>query len=149
MSEAAWALWREGAVRGYAADKVRVGAWPEDGAVARADREFIELLPNGLATPGHELRSIVNESGHVVGTLWFGPLHEAGKGQGFIWDIEVLAEARGQGYGRAALLALEPIARAAGYDSIGLHVFGDNDVARHLYRSSGYLETGIMMRKAL
>jgi RimJ/RimL family protein N-acetyltransferase len=45
--------------------------------------------------------------------------------------------------------ALEPIARDLGYDEIGLHVFGDNEVARHLYRSSGYVETDVMMRKTL
>jgi ribosomal protein S18 acetylase RimI-like enzyme len=149
MSVHAWEQWRVGAVRGYGADKVRAGTWPAEGAEARADREFTDLLPEGLATPGHELCSIVNEAGEVVGTLWYGPLHEVGDGSCFIWDIEVLAEARGRGYGRAALVALEPIARDRGYNAIGLHVFGDNEVARHLYRSSGYVETGVMMRKTL
>ena len=149
MSLEAWEQWRSAAVRGYAADKVRVGTWPAEGAEARSEREFADLLPEGLATPGHELRSIVNEAGEVVGTLWFGPHPEAGRGTCFIWDIEVLAEARGRGYGRAALVALEPIARGLGYDAIGLHVFGDNEVARNLYRSSGYVETDVTMRKTL
>ncbi|MCJ7712806.1 MAG: GNAT family N-acetyltransferase [Chloroflexi bacterium] len=149
MSVETWEQWRVASVRGYAADKVRVGAWPAEGAEARADREFTELLPQGLDTPDHELRSIVNESGEVVGTLWFGPLRERSRSTCFIWDIEVVAEARGRGYGRAALLALEPIARDLGYDAIGLHVVGDNEVARHLYRSSGYMEADVMMRKTL
>ncbi len=149
MSVEAWLRWRDAAVRGYAADKVRAGTWPAEGAEARADREFTDLLPQGLATPDHELRSIVNEAGEVVGMIWFGPLRQAGRGECFIWDIEVLEEARGRGYGRAALVALEPMARDRGYDSIGLHVFGDNGVARHLYRSSGYIETDVMMRKTL
>jgi ribosomal protein S18 acetylase RimI-like enzyme len=149
MSLVAWEQWRVAAVRGYAADKVRVGTWPAEGAEARADREFTDLLPEGLATPGHDLRSIVDEAGEVVGTLWFGPHPQAGRGMCFIWDIEIVAEARGRGYGRAALAALEPIVRDLGYDEIGLHVFGDNEVARHLYRSSGYTETDVMMRKAL
>ena len=149
MSAQEWERWRVGAVRGYAADKVRAGTWPAEGAEARADRDFTDVLPEGLATPGHELCSIVNEAGEVVGMLWFGPLREAGRGECFIWDIEVRAEARGHGYGRAALVALEPMARARGYSSIGLHVFGDNEVARNLYRSSGYVETDVMMRKTL
>ena len=91
----------------------------------------------------------MNEAGEVVGTLWFGPRHETDPGTCFIWDIEVLAEARGRGYGRAALVALEPIARDLGYSTIGLHVFADNEVARQLYRSSGYTETDVMMRKTL
>jgi len=149
MTVEAWDRWRGGAVRGYAADKVRAGAWPAEGAEARSDEEFRTLLPQGLATPGHDLRSIVNEAGEVVGTLWFGPVREGGRGTCFIWDIEVIAEARGLGYGRAALAALEPLARERGFTSIGLHVFGDNEVARNLYRSSGYAETDVMMRKVL
>jgi ribosomal protein S18 acetylase RimI-like enzyme len=149
MSLEAWEQWRAAAVRGYAADKVRVGTWPAEGAEARSEREFADLLPQGLATPGHELRSIVSEAGEVVGTLWFGPLRDASQCTCFIWDIEVLAEVRGRGYGRAALAALEPIASALGYDTIGLHVFGDNEVARNLYRSSGYIETDVMMRKTI
>ena len=149
MSVEAWEHWRAGAVRSYAKDKVRVGAWSADEAEERSEREFAQLLPDGLATPGHDLRSIVNEAGKVVGALWFGPLNEIGRGMCFIWDIEVVEAARGHGYGRAALAALEPIARDLGYDAIGLHVFGDNEIARGLYRSSGYVETDVSMRKAL
>jgi ribosomal protein S18 acetylase RimI-like enzyme len=149
MSPETFAHWRATSVRSYAADKVRVGTWPAEGAEARAEQEFTSLLPDGLETPDHDLRSIVNESGDVVGMLWFGPLREGGRSTCFIWDIEVAEEARGHGYGRAALLALEAIARDLGYGEIGLHVFGDNEVARHLYRSSGYVETDVMMRKRL
>ncbi len=149
MTGEAWARWRSGSVRSYALDKVRAGAWPADGAEERSEREFAHLLPNGLATPGHDLRSIVNDAGEIVGALWFGPIDEIGRGMCFIWDLEIHETARGRGYGRAALAALEPIAVDQGYDAIGLHVFGDNDVARGLYRSSGYIETDVSMRKNL
>jgi ribosomal protein S18 acetylase RimI-like enzyme len=56
---------------------------------------------------------------------------------------------RGRGYGRAAPEALEPLAISLGYGSIGLHVFGDNEVARRLYRSAGYAETDVSMLKRL
>jgi hypothetical protein len=45
--------------------------------------------------------------------------------------------------------ALEVLVRALGYDAIRLHVFGDYDVARHLYRSVGYWETDVSMIKRL
>ena len=141
--------WQVAAIRGYADDKVRIGAWPADEALARSEREFAELLPDGQATAGHELRSIVDETGAIVGALWFGPVASLGPGTCFIWDIEVAPEARGRGHGRAALEALEPVARELGYDAIALHVFGDNTVARNLYRSSGYVETDVSMRKRL
>jgi len=112
ISPEAFERWRTVAIRGYAADKVRVGAWPAEGAEERSERDFATLLPDGLATPGHHFRSIVNDAGVAVGVLWFGPLREIGRGMCFIWDIEVDAKARGRGYGRAALLALEPVARS-------------------------------------
>jgi ribosomal protein S18 acetylase RimI-like enzyme len=77
------------------------------------------------------------------------PRDAPGTGTCFIWNIVVRAEVRGQGYGRAALLALEPLARALGYAAIGLHVFADNVVARELYRTSGYAETDVTVVKPL
>ena len=149
MSATTWEQWRIATIREYAIDKVRVGAWPAEGAESRATLEFARLLPDGRATSGHDFRSIVNEEGEVVGAVWLGPTDEIGLGAMFIWDIVVAAAFRGRGYGRAALSLIEPIARELGYDAIRLHVFGDNDVARNLYRSAGYVETDVSMLKQL
>jgi len=40
-------------------------------------------------------------------------------------------------------------ARARGIGRLELNVFGGNDVARHLYRSLGYVETSVQMGKDL
>ncbi len=128
---------------------VRVGAWPAEGAEARAASLFARLVPDGQSTTGHEFRSIVIESGETVGAIWLAPHAEIGRGTAFLWDIVIEPDRQGQGYGRAALEALETLARALGYDSIRLHAFGDNDVARHLYRAVGYVETDVSMRKRL
>ena len=149
MAPDAWPAWRDASIQGYAADMARVGTWPADEAEARAAAELTHILPQGPDTPGHEFRSIVADDGRVVGHLWFGPANEIGRGAAFILDIAVVPQARGHGYGRAALTALEPVVRALGYDSIQLHVFGDNEVARSLYRTSGYVETDVAMRKTL
>lgn len=150
MSAQEWERWRGTAVRAYAADKVRVGTWSAEDAEARSERAFAELLPEGRDTGGHELRSIVTEAGETVGVLWFaGRTDEMGRSVAFIYDIEVHDASRGHGFGRAALQALESLARSLGYTAIGLHVFGDNEIARNLYRTSGYLETDVMMRKPL
>ncbi len=149
MTAEAWDAWHDSSVRDYAVEKVRAGTWTADEAQARSEADFASLLTDGLATPGHELRSIVTEAGEVVGALWFAPLREIGSGECFIYDIVVNEDARGHGYGRAAMMALEPLAKSLGYDRIGLHVFGDNKVARELYRTSGYVETDVMMRKTL
>jgi ribosomal protein S18 acetylase RimI-like enzyme len=149
MSAAAWTAWRAGSIARYAADNVRIGAWPADGAEARATRDFEHILPDGQATPGHEFRSILGDSGATVGVLWFAPNPPGQRQAIFIWDIEIDPRHRGQGHGRAALEALEPIARSLGYDEIELHTFGDNEVARNLYRSAGYREVNVSMVKRL
>ncbi len=149
MAPDAWEVWRVTSIAAFAADMVRIGAWPAAQAQVRASTEFAQILPAGRATRGHEFRSIVTEGGETVGTLWFGPHDGAGRGAAFIWDIVIAAESRGRGYGRAALLALEPIVRQLGYDAIRLHVFGDNEVARNLYRSTGFVETDVSMQKRL
>ncbi len=128
---------------------VRVGAWPAEGAEARAASLFAHLVPDGQRTAGHEFRSVVNESGEVVGAIWFAPDTETGQAAAYLWDIVIEPEHQGRGYGRAALEALEALVRALGYDAIRLHVFGDNDVARRLYRAVGYAETDVSMIKRL
>ena len=149
MSTAAWADWRSRSIARYAGDNVRVGAWPADGAEARAALDFEHILPDGQATPGHEFCSILNDGGTPVGALWFAPNPPGQRHAIFIWDIEIDPRHRGQGHGRAALDALEPIARSLGYEEIELHTFGDNEIARNLYRSAGYREVNVSMVKRL
>ncbi|MFI5261495.1 MAG: GNAT family N-acetyltransferase [Candidatus Limnocylindrales bacterium] len=149
MTADEWEVWGVGSIAAFAADMVRLRRWPAAEAEARATAQFKQILPAGRETPGHEFRSIVAEAGETVGYLWFGPHDGGGPSAAFIWDLVIDAAFRGRGYGRAALLALEPVARELGYDAIRLHVFGDNEVARLLYRSSGYLETDVSMLKRL
>jgi RimJ/RimL family protein N-acetyltransferase len=149
MSAEAWEAWRVASIRGYAEEKVTAGTWPSDSAQERAVAEFGELLPQGQQTPGHEFRAIVTESQEPVGVIWLAPQREIGSGAAFIFDIVINEDRRGRGYGRAAMEALEPLARSLGYDKIRLHVFGHNAVARNLYASVGYSETDLMMEKRL
>ena len=145
----AWQRWTADSIPAYAADKVRVGAWPAEGAEARAAADLLSILPDGQSTPGHDFRSIVNDEGEHVGVLWFAAAEGSLRRAVFIWDILIFEAFRGRGYGRAALSALEPIVRELGYAEIGLHVFGDNEIARNLYRSAGFVETDVSMVKRL
>jgi ribosomal protein S18 acetylase RimI-like enzyme len=56
---------------------------------------------------------------------------------------------RGKGYGKQAMLMIEEKARELGLNSIGLHVFGSNKVARSLYEAVGYEVTSVNMSKKL
>ena len=50
------------------------------------------------------------------------------------------ADARGRGIGRRLMVALHGSARAAGVKRMALSAEQDNDVARRLYRSLGYVD---------
>jgi ribosomal protein S18 acetylase RimI-like enzyme len=117
---------------------------PDDEAQAKVDRDVSAVLPDGLGTPGTWIWA-VEEGGRVVGTLFVG-IRDGGA---WLYDVTIAEGERGKGYGRAALTALEDELRELGYDSVGLNVWGDNGVARRLYRSLGWDEESVHMRKAL
>ena len=147
MDEATYLAWRPAVTREYAQEKVKAGNWTESEAEALAEKAFAELLPDGLQTAGHELRSMINDAAERVGYAWFTiEKRDAGRVT-FIYDIEVDEAHRRHGYGRLSLAEIEAFARANGCLGVMLHVFGDNAAARQLYRSAGYLETNVMMLK--
>ncbi len=149
MSAESWPAWAARANAAHVEEMVGLGRWPPEGAEGRSAKEFESLLPAGQATPGHAFLWILRDDGATVGSVWVGADTEIGLGSLFIWDLLIEAEFRGQGHGRATMAALEPFARELGYSSIRLHVFGSNEAARNLYRSSGYLETDVTMLKQI
>ena len=146
MSPERYATWRAHAVADYAAENAKAGHWEPEQALAQSEAQFNELLPNGLDTDGHWLWSVVAESGDEVGMLWIARRRE---GHAFIFDIEMNADRRGEGFGTAAMVALEDWCGANGFGSIGLHVFGHNEGAWRLYKRLGYVETSVQMEKQL
>ena len=68
---------------------------------------------------------------------------------GFIFDVMVAEKFRGKGYGRQVMTLIEEKARELGIQSIGLHVFAYNKVAKNLYESMGYEISSLNMIKQL
>jgi GNAT superfamily N-acetyltransferase len=148
MTPESFLRFRARLVREYAADKVTAGNWPAEGSLQRSEAEMQETLPDGLVTAGHWLWTIEDETGQDVGDMWVGP-NSRDPESIYIYDIEVRPDARGRGIGQGAMEALEAWARGEGYPRIGLQVFGSNDVARRLYQRLGYVETNVLMQKAI
>ncbi|MFF2776801.1 GNAT family N-acetyltransferase [Streptomyces sp. NPDC058052] len=122
---------------------------PEEQARAKAEASHRELLPRGLATPGTAIQVVVL-GGRVAGHVWTGVRElEPGVGAGYVYDIEVGAEQRGKGYGRALMLLAERVTREAGETLLGLHVFAGNTPAIRLYESLGYRTTYVNSAKPL
>ena len=127
--------WQEAQVQAYAQDNLQRSGGDLGRALARSRAEFAEVLPDGLRTPDTSI-VVLTAGKEPVGHLWVA--HHVEAGTSFVYDVEVAPEHRGRGFGRAAMVAADRLARAAGDERVALHVFGGNVTARRLYLSHGY-----------
>ncbi len=127
--------WVEREVAGYVHDITASGSATRDQAETQAAATYTEFIPQGLATPGHSFW-VVESDGALVATIWLG--HAYRPGLSFVYSVSTVPQARGRGFGRAAMLVGEDRALAAGDRSLGLNVFGHNTVAINLYTSLNY-----------
>ena len=132
----------------YAQSHVDAGNWSAGEALDRARAQTVELLREGANSANAVLRTARNDEGVVVGRVWIG-FRDTDRTAAWIYEIEVDETHRGGGYGRALLAAAEQEAAQQGATSIGLNVFGPNQIARDLYTSAGYDVTSIQMSKSL
>lgn len=79
-------------------------------------------------------------AGHVVLTVCFSM--EYGGLRGFVDDLYVRPEARGQGAGAALLGTVRSAALERGLRALHVEVGPDNQIARRLYTRAGYVESG-------
>ncbi|MGI5519707.1 GNAT family N-acetyltransferase [Micromonospora sp. CA-259024] len=150
MSRAEFDRWQTDVVDAYAQDQVTAGTWTADEALHRSAEANRVLLPQGMATPGMFFLLGVLPDGTTIGRLWISLTHPRGVSHcAYLYDIEVVAEHRGRGLGRALLTAAERTAREEGAHALELNVFGSNTTALGLYQSSGYRVTTQQMRKNL
>ncbi|MGU5713753.1 GNAT family N-acetyltransferase [Aeromonas taiwanensis] len=121
----------------------------------QADASLQQLLPQGVATPGHHLLALVpedgsgasNAPGEPLGYLWHAL--DGAAGTTFIYDFYVAPPHRGQGFGKAAMAALEAQLASLGIHQIKLRVAHDNPRALALYQELGFTITGYNMAKHL
>jgi ribosomal protein S18 acetylase RimI-like enzyme len=150
MNEAECQAYLDLAIREYAEDKVQAGNWQPAEALERSAKEFQQLLPEGVATKDNYLYDIEDDAlGAKVGIIWLARIMQGTKPIMFIYDFRIDEAHRRKGYGEQAMRAAEVRAKAFGYDTIALHVFGHNHAARALYEKRGYEITNLNMAKKL
>ncbi len=129
--------YREHLVTAYAEDIFGLGGFRDlAAALVASEQSTVELLPDGVETPGQHLWTAYDKD-TPIGILWIavdGP-------RAYIYDIEVREEQRRQGYGRELLDAGALAARDLAAEELGLNVFGYNDAAHALYERAGYVTT--------
>lgn len=141
-------IWSAHSRAGFAEQQVASGLRQPAEARADAERLFAELLPEGLDTPLHHLWT-VRESGVTVGHLWLQVRPLSTEVEAFLYDVELVATARGRGLGRATMLAAEDAARAWDATVMRLNVFGHNTPALRLYASLGYDVVDVALTRRL
>lgn len=145
LREDEFEAWASAHTLGYAEGMIAFADIPREHAEAKAARDVAAVLPHGVATEGAHLWVVEDERGEPVGSVFLG----VREGGAWLYDITIDEAARGRGFGRAAMLALEAEVEALGYAEVGLNVWGGNDTARSLYRSLGYAEVSVGMKKRL
>jgi len=135
------------AVKEYAKEKIEAGTWQKGNALENAEQTYNRLLPNGLETSGNYFYSIY-ENANMIGYIWFGTDNE-NESNAFIFDFEIYDQYQNNGFGSKAIKLAENEAKKMGFSTIGLHVFGSNERAIHVYQKSGYNITDIKMQKGL
>jgi len=130
----------------YAAEHVRTGEWTEAEALERSRADHAALLPEGVASPGHFLRTVHDAgTGRRVGEVWYG-LRSVGERPEVYW-IGIDPAFRRRGYAAATFRAVEDEARRLGADRLALHVFGANTGARALYETLGFVPVDLVLAK--
>jgi GNAT superfamily N-acetyltransferase len=135
MTEARFRAFQAEVIRGYAADIASSGTLPAADAAVRAATEFDETLPDGLNTANHTFLCLY-AGAEEVAMNWL--CHHREPGASWVYGVGVGERHRGQGYGRAVMIAGEQATLAAGDTHLSLNVFGSNVAATRLYERMGY-----------
>jgi len=149
MTEPEFADWLAAVIPSYAADKVALDRWSKEEAIARAEKEYAQLLPNGLMTDNNFFFALLDASGEAVGSLWFVEAERIGYRVAYLFDLVIKPSHRRRGHAMRALQALEAEAARRGLAGVALQVFGHNLAGRALYSKLGFSPTNIQMYKPL
>lgn len=148
MTEKEYKDFRKASIRLFAESCMREDGISEDRAKQLAEESFQRATPDGFHTQGQYFFHLIRK-GKKIGHLWFGSKPDSSFDTAFLYDIELLKEYRGKGFGKAAMQLLESEALRLGFSNMRLHVFGYNKTAMELYEKCGYRITNAYMAKDL
>lgn len=131
----------------YAYEQTQSGNWHANEAMARAQQEIRQILPQGAKSDHQYLFNIVDtERGQErVGMIWYTLDDFSLNKKIFLSDFFILNEFRGKGYEEQALAELKDRARAAGVGRIETHVFAQNPAEVALFQNNGFQSVSIFM----
>lgn len=117
-------------------------AWVSGGDPAeerkQLDAMIPQLLPAGMASPGHIFRVAQIDGGADVAFVWFGAVPGMPEGVKLLFDICVDPAHRRQGHARAILTQMLEAHAEEDTKVVLLNARGDNTAALALYESLGF-----------
>ena len=119
---------------------------PDEIAEQLASANIHENLPEGMATPEHEFKTVRIDDRNV-GYVWY-RVH-ADQNRAYIFFIYLFEAERNKGYGREIMAELEADFKRKGVVRMQVAVFGSNLAARRLYEGVGMQVTELEMSKWL
>lgn len=149
MNEQDFAAFLRKSIPEYAYDQMRAGNWAANEAMPRAQREFQQMLPNGLQTQGQHLLVILDDKEYKVGMCWYFVDSQRSQKTAFLIDLFFFPEGRHKGYEGEAIALFEQSAREEGVARVELQVFLHKTEEVGMYRANGYSETSIFFAKNL
>jgi ribosomal protein S18 acetylase RimI-like enzyme len=158
MSQEQFPDFRHRCIEELASECIKSGYWKDltiSEALKKAAIKQDDGLPNGVNTPDNYFFNInETESSTQVGAVWFAKRNRDDVYVAYIFEIHIKEPFQNKGYGLSALLKLEEKVRQLGLDTIQLHVFEYNVLARALYKKAGYYqikndETSLILEKKL
>jgi ribosomal protein S18 acetylase RimI-like enzyme len=150
MTQAEFDAYLGWAVPEYADELERNTGIGREAAEQHAARSYRDALPDGIATPEHAFLTAQDaDTGEHVGLLWLARQRRDGADVIWVFDVWVEEAMRGRGYGRRLMELAEERAVASGVRRLELNVYRDNERARRLYASLGYVEMSRQMFKPL
>ncbi|MCS6860761.1 MAG: GNAT family N-acetyltransferase, partial [Abditibacteriales bacterium] len=116
------------------------------------DKRFLNAFRHDLRRavddPMHGV-FVLEQGGRIVGFLWVVAYENGWTGEryGYVNNVYVIPEARGQGLGRLMMEFTEQHFRQRGITRIRLTVTASNEAAVNLYKSQGYITARYEMEK--
>ncbi len=156
MTDEEYRRFKEYSVSDYAEDLTRGKGFTREQALEKAEGEFRGMLPDGQDTVNQFLMTVEDKkAGKEVGWIWFS--YEEGydgSPQVFLNDFMIFRPERRKGYAKAALNAMEQMAKADGRTESVLYVWAHNVPGFNLYQKCGYEtvaqgDSGTHMKKEL
>jgi ribosomal protein S18 acetylase RimI-like enzyme len=135
--------WLPGMWADYRASIIAAGDSPEAADANVARNKALLTSGEGLVEGQHVFQVLLD--GAEVGVLWIGRRSGEAPREYYIYDVVIREDRRGEGLGRAAMKLAAEWVRSQGGTRIALNVWGNNAVARSLYRSLGYVELAVTM----